>query len=567
MLENFIWGQGGKKMTPEQVEQQRRLVEAAQGRMGDTSPVGHWTQGAARVVDALGGVLRERRTDSAEEAGLASADDYVANSPVLASLLNGGGSTPMRLSTRGSTATAGAPVGNLRDGIIQTAEAIGADPLDLATAISYETAGTFDPMKAGPTTQWGQHRGLIQFGEPQAQQHGADFSTPEAALASQLGADGAVANYFRSSGFQPGMSGLDLYSTINAGAPGRYNASDANNGGAPGDVADKWGNQMEGHRAKAAALLGGEYTPSGGNSETISTRGTMSDNGVVAALSKAMTDPWVAKKYGPVIESLLGQQMKRSDMDYQAQLQQQDPMYQAQLSALQNPQPKLTSAQKEYELARQQGFEGSFLDYKTALAEAGRSQTNVTTNVGGESEFAKAFAKGDAATISGVTESGLAAQRNIGRIDQLESLLAQSPSGFGALAQQAAGEWGLNTEGLSEIQAAQALINSLVPEQRQPGSGPMSDADLALFKQSLPRIINQPGGNAQIIQTMRAIAQYDAEGAVIVQKLRAGDITRAEAFAALQGRQNPLAQFKSPAAIEGEGDDIPTYNPQTGKWE
>lgn len=142
---------------------------------------------------------------------------------------------------------------DLRNGIIETARAIGANPHDLATVISYETGGTFDPVQAGPTTQWGQHRGLIQFGEPQAQQHGVDWDDP---LGSQLGPNGAVANYLKSSGFKPGMGLLDLYSTVNAGAPGRYNASDANNGGAPGNVRDKVTSQMEGHRRKAAELLG-----------------------------------------------------------------------------------------------------------------------------------------------------------------------------------------------------------------------------------------------------------------------------------------------------------------------
>ena len=37
-----------------------------------------------------------------------------------------------------------------------------------------------------------------------------------------------------------------------------------------------------------------------------------------------------------------------------------------------------TSAMREYELARAQGFQGSFIDYQTALAEARRNQTNVT---------------------------------------------------------------------------------------------------------------------------------------------------------------------------------------------
>jgi hypothetical protein len=147
---------------------------------------------------------------------------------------------------------------DLRSGILQTAQSVGVDPLDLATVISYETAGTFDPTKRGPTTQWGQHRGLIQFGEPQARQYGVDWNDP---LGSQLGPEGAVANYLKSSGVKPGMGLLDLYSTVNAGAPGLYNRSDANNGGAPGTVRDKVENQMAGHREKAAALLGGDYTP------------------------------------------------------------------------------------------------------------------------------------------------------------------------------------------------------------------------------------------------------------------------------------------------------------------
>ena len=150
---------------------------------------------------------------------------------------------------------------DLRAGIIETANALGMDPVDLATIISYETAGTFDPTKRGPTTQWGQHRGLIQFGEPQAKQYGVNWDDP---LGSQLGPNGAVYNYFTQNGWKPGMGMMDAYSIVNAGGPGRYNASDANNGGAPGTVADKVTGQMEGHRVKATDLMGGTYTPPAG---------------------------------------------------------------------------------------------------------------------------------------------------------------------------------------------------------------------------------------------------------------------------------------------------------------
>jgi len=156
--------------------------------------------------------------------------------------------------TNAAASQMSADAGGLAGGIVEAAQELGMDPVDLATIISYETAGTFDPAKAGPTTQWGQHRGLIQFGEPQAQQYGVDWKDP---VGSQLGRGGAVVRYFKDAGFRPGMGLLDAYSAVNAGSVGRYNASDANNGGAPGTVRDKVENQMSAHRAKAISLLGG----------------------------------------------------------------------------------------------------------------------------------------------------------------------------------------------------------------------------------------------------------------------------------------------------------------------
>lgn len=204
----------------------------------------------------------------------------------------------------------------------------------------------------------------------------------------------------------------------------------------------------------------------------------------------------------------------------------------------------------EYWLAQ-----GKSPDEAQALARAGSGGTVIDMSGGGK--FEEGFAKGDAELLGTVYASGLQAQRNLGRIDQLERLLASAPTGMQGALTLAAGQFGINTEGLSEAQAAQALINSLVPEQRAPGSGPMSDADLELFKQSLPRIINQPGGNALIIDTMRKIAQYDAQGAAIVQKMREGQIDRATAFRELAERPNPLANIIVPQGTATPGQTTP----------
>lgn len=243
----FTWGESGSKDTP--AARRRRIAEALMAKGIETTPIQHWTQGMARVAQGLVGGWEARQADELDRSGRASV------SADAASLMAGGAAVPSATSAPSTAPVASVPSGatpDIKNGIVQTAQAIGADPVDLATAISYETGGTFNPTQAGPRTQWGQHRGLIQFGEPQAKQHGVDWSNP---VGSQLGPNGAVASYLKSSGFKPGMNFLDLYSTINAGAPGLYNRSDAKNGGAPGTVRDKVEQQMQGHRAKAEALL------------------------------------------------------------------------------------------------------------------------------------------------------------------------------------------------------------------------------------------------------------------------------------------------------------------------
>jgi hypothetical protein len=123
--------------------------------------------------------------------------------------------------------------------------------------MSYETGGTFDPWKKGPTTKWGTHIGLIQMGEPQRKKYGyhEGMEIEDAVKAS--------ADYLVDNGFTPGMGLLEMYSAINAGGIGEkyYGRSDAGAGGAPGTVRDKVQYQMGSYKQKAVALLNGEFTP------------------------------------------------------------------------------------------------------------------------------------------------------------------------------------------------------------------------------------------------------------------------------------------------------------------
>lgn len=246
MAEAFTWGSGGEKLSP--ADRRRRIADAMMKAGMDYSPVQHWTQGLNRVAQAMIGGYEARQADDEEKAGRAAVTGLMpelfgnrtAATPAAPSMASGGEPRTMNMPA------------DMKTGIADAAGALGISPVDLATVISYETGGTFDPTQAGPRTKWGQHRGLIQFGEPQAKQYGVDWSNP---AASQLGANGAIVAYMRDRGVKPGMGLMDIYSTVNAGAPGLYDRSDAHAGGAPGTVADKVNNQMAGHRAKAQAMF------------------------------------------------------------------------------------------------------------------------------------------------------------------------------------------------------------------------------------------------------------------------------------------------------------------------
>lgn len=68
----FVWGQGGARLTPEEIARQREL--AAVTGASDYSPVGHWAQGLGRVLDGLDAGLTSRRLGKAEAANAAESN-------------------------------------------------------------------------------------------------------------------------------------------------------------------------------------------------------------------------------------------------------------------------------------------------------------------------------------------------------------------------------------------------------------------------------------------------------------------------------------------------------------
>ena len=93
------------------------------------------------------------------------------------------------------------------------------NPDDALKVFSYESSNRPDV--------WGgkgnKYFGIFQAGPNERAQFGIDTKTPSAR--NQIDAFG---KFLAARGFKPGMGLLDMYSTVNAGSPGHYSASDGN---------------------------------------------------------------------------------------------------------------------------------------------------------------------------------------------------------------------------------------------------------------------------------------------------------------------------------------------------
>lgn len=183
------------------------------------------------------------------------------------------------------------------------------------------------------------------------------------------------------------------------------------------------------------------------------------------------------------------------------------------------------------------------LEWEQALRSSSASKNQVNIDQKTEGAFDKKLAEKQAETFSTMAEEGINARADVDIINQLDEFTKGQGGAMTGLASMAA-SWGIPVKGGDDLTAAKALINKLVPTQRQPGSGSMSDRDVELFSSSLPSLWNQPGGNEKIIGVMRGLATYKQQQGEIADQVIMGEMTRQEARRALRELPNPLAEFR-----------------------
>jgi hypothetical protein len=158
-------------------------------------------------------------------------------------------------------------------------------------------------------------------------------------------------------------------------------------------------------------------------------------------------------------------------------------------------------------------------------------------------------------------EQGDTSKEDIAMLGQLRDLRGSFKTGGPAALQNWLADQGIKVgKNVDEIQAYNAIINKMTPSQRVPGSGATSDYEDKLFKSGLPRLINQPGGNDFIENTLVGIAQHRMARAEIASRATAGEISHKDARDQMEALPSPFARVKA-LAQNGWKLDNPNATP------
>ncbi len=305
-------------------------------------------------------------------------------------------------------------------------------------------------------------------------------------------------------------------------------------------------------------------------------------------------NPWLDESSRAFANDLIQKELQKQDPAYQQAQKMKDLEYQKtqlELDQMKNPPPKWdvvtgkdgsvfrinpqtgdheviygpqaeplkpTGDIQEYEYAKKQGFTGTFAEYQQQMKKAGAQSINIDQKA--EGQFDKTLAEKQAASFDTMATEGMNAKADIAVIGELGNLL-KGQGGMLTGLSGALAKYGIGGEGIGDLQAADALINKLIPSQRAPGSGSMSDRDVEMFRSSLPSLWKTPGGNQILLNTMQSLAQYKQAQGDIAQRVMIGEIDRKDAVRLLRELPNPLESFRS--GTQAQPSAAPQAAPQS----
>jgi hypothetical protein len=213
--------------------------------------------------------------------------------------------------------------------------------------------------------------------------------------------------------------------------------------------------------------------------------------------------------------------------------------------------PESTDEIKEYNLAKQQGFQGSFFDFKTKLKQAGATKINNAVSLG-ENEYSKAIGKSDAERFINYQKGGQGAQTALQSLDVLENAMKDPNfySGPGAERfalplRQAQAAFGGDPKAAAAMETFRATASKAALDAMGGSLGAgFSNADRDFVLNQVPNLANTPEGNRQLIGVARKVRQREIEIARMARDYAARNKGRLDAGfdaeLAAYAEKNPL---------------------------
>lgn len=187
--------------------------------------------------------------------------------------------------------------------------------------------------------------------------------------------------------------------------------------------------------------------------------------------------------------------------------------------------PTPTDDMREYEMARSQGYTGTFQQYQVDLKKAGAT-TNTVTVGGGPSDdkLRGKLMEKEGELWSTYLQTGATSAGTVQDMAALDELIKVAPQGpvTGRLAEIFPG---FSSAG----DAFQSIVKRVAPTLRAPGSGATSDIEYDGMLRSLPALRNSPEANAAIAAMMKAKASLNVERARVIEEYQNGVIEAPEA--------------------------------------
>lgn len=533
--------------TPQSLASRRRVAEALLKSGFDISPVGHWTQGLARISQALaGGYLagdadREDRANAASMSGVVQA---LLGGDTAAPAAGGSTAAPPTGMTRvaspsGAPATVAAPHAGQFGNLLKSLEEAGItiDPSQTGGYANRNIAGTNVPSQHASgraiDINWRDNpQGRM---DPMADMIDFEAGRPVAPGVPEPEVRRIPSYVARQAAQDAGMTwGGDFKNAPGGPDPMHFEVP---RGPMPRNPSMVQYAQAGGRAAAPAA------PPAGGLNLSPQTRAA------IAALAR--TNPQAA--LGMILPMIT-----KADQPTEQQ--------------------RNYAAYVRDEIARGNEAPLSFHNWNLETRRAGA--TAITNDMRGERAFESEAGKRMATQYTEMVQAGREARNHAAMLGVLAELGPQIGTGLGAQLMQRIGPiaeaLGVNVANLGEMQAYQAIANQLAPKMRVAGSGATSDFEMRQYLAALPQLRNTPGGNELITRTNQAIAQSQVAAAEIASRALAGEITHRDAERMLREIPNPLEQFiaarkktRTPAqpAAPANGAQTRRYNPATGMLE